>query len=243
MSIFYHVSTNLNHSGVFTPRIPTMIGKLENDTIGRVCVAPSIEDCLSSLPCGGRFLSTLSYDRRGYYLAIKIDTDKLNIKDKDIISSEKLYKKGYVEDANLMNEFWITTKFVVPKEDMFIINIFNWSEELCNVIPYNIYKIAKEEFYGECVEAYLVHYKEYPQNVVLIKNLEYVTCNLKEGEQFILNYKNTDEGEQLVSVLEYVKNIIYEDDGNDIFIQAKSNVNITDVFLTHIDYLKELGEI
>ena len=244
MAVFYHATVDFNHNGEFIKRIPPMKLEGENNTIKRVCVASTIEGCVSSMPGGGESLGNLNYDTRGYYLIFRIDTEKLKIDSKNIISPEELYEKGYVADAKIHNEFWITESFTVPKEDRLFINISDWDEDFEPIIPKNILKIAEEEYYGDYEEAYLEAYKEYLPKAVVIKNLKYITTELKKGENHLLFFQYSDEEEQIISVLDEIEGISYESDNTNIIsISANKNIDLTNLFLAHYDYLMEVGDI
>lgn len=173
--IFYHVSTYLKHDGIFIPRIPSSVHKLgENENIPRVCVGKTMEDCFSALPSGGSRLDILMEEQHNLFLVFRIDTEKIGIKEEDILSSERLFEEGWVIDAEHTNEHWIMTEFEVPQEDRFLIHLFDWQEESCDIIPHDIYELADAEYEGDYFEAYFAKMKEHVPCMSIISNLQFV---------------------------------------------------------------------
>ncbi len=116
--ILYHISSYLDFNGDFKKRIPSERIESENDTILRICAAPTLEQCFASIGCC-----------EGNYKVFKIDTDKLGIRDKDICTPQELYDKGLVPDALFHKEHWITTNFKVSIEDQTPIEVISWEED------------------------------------------------------------------------------------------------------------------
>lgn len=181
MAIFYHVTNNMKHSGVFTPKVPKSIysaqnkdtGITEDDQTKRVCVSTSIEGCLTSMPNAGFQLEEFLKETNGRLKIFKIDTQKIGITEKDIVNSEALYKSEKVPDAELTDEHWITTSFEVNEEDSFVIENLQWEEEDDEVIPYKIYKLAEEQYEGDYFKAYFETYQTKIDPIILIEGLTY----------------------------------------------------------------------
>lgn len=100
----------LSYSGIITPGIPVTAGEYENRTIPRICVAPTIKDCLTGIKLVGRLKRCLaanedakSYETLGreVYPIIILEFN---------IPKNKLYKptKDEVHDVDITNEYWIT---------------------------------------------------------------------------------------------------------------------------------------
>ena len=155
--ILYHLSTNLFHSGDFSPRIPQKRINDENDYTPRVCVSNSIEGCLSSFPEGGNNLDSILDLQKGYLCLMKIDTQALNIPNSNIITPDTLYKNEDVIDATFTGEHWITTAFKVPKEDQQWIKLISYDSFLRTIASpastkeiYQLYnKKIEEEYDGD----------------------------------------------------------------------------------------------
>ncbi|MDF2881308.1 MAG: hypothetical protein K0R54_1865 [Clostridiaceae bacterium] len=238
MAIFYHISTELNHNGQFEPRIPEHRHKdAENIEIKRVCVAPSLEDCLTAIPNGGMRLESYDIDRRGYFLVITIDTDKLGISSQSIITSEELYEKDYVRDANITNEHWITCSFTVSQEDMFIIKLNGWQEQVYDVLPHCIYAIADEKYEGDYFEAYEEEYDKGVPCCTAIEDLDYTCENVNAGEEVNLRYYDDFEQEDILDLLKNYPVETMEVSIDGVLFKVKSSCNLKDLFLSHYNML------
>jgi hypothetical protein len=235
MAIYYHVSTDVHHSGVFEPRIPSCRHKqAEDSSIPRISVAPSIEDCFTAIPNGGSHLDVLNMERRGYYLIFRIDTEKLGISEEHIISSDTLFQKDLVRDAEITNEHWITTPFVVPDEDRFMIKLISWEETAHDVVPYKIYQIAEEKYDGDYIEAYMDIYKEHVPSSVGIIDLQYIYEEVKKGEEISIYFEEEEEKDLVVSYLnEHFDVEITEEYMDELTFVMKENANLRKLFLYH----------
>lgn len=239
MSIFYHVSTNLRHDGVFTPRIPDQRHQqAEDNTTGRVSVAPSIELCLTAIPGGGGQLDELNINQRGYYLVFRIDTEKLGISEQDIVKSQTLYKKDFVRDAGFTEEHWILSSFTVPEEDRFIIRLYDWEEFSEDVLPYSIFEIADREYDGDYLSAYMDIYDDLVPCSVRIQNIQYTTENLKKGDEFTLYFDTDIEKDYLISYIKTQPNYsVLEITIDEIKLKVNKDVNAKELFLYHAKWL------
>ncbi|KZD63358.1 hypothetical protein [Bacillus cereus] len=146
--VFYHVSTLLTKDGVFKPRIPLDRLENENSSIARVCVAESIEGCLSAFPDGGKELLETLYVQEMHVKVFRIDAEKLGIREEDIFNSSRLYTTDLVADAENNKENWILREFVVPEKDQYIIKLKSWEDSFRPIIPYNM-MLKIQEYYGE----------------------------------------------------------------------------------------------
>lgn len=237
MAIYYHVSTQLTHSGFFKPKIPEHRHKESEDSkTARVCVAPTIEDCLTAIPMGGVMLAELCAEMRNYFLVFRIDTEKLKINNSDIVSSEELFKKDMVRDAEMTNEHWITVPFTVSEEDRFFILVSNWKEEPYDVIPFSVYKIADEKFKGNYFEAYEAIYNNFIPSSTQIQNLEYVSEKVNKGNTVCLYYDYNDNEKSLI--INYIKKhnlplALNFESMDELVFTIKEDTNLRDLFLYH----------
>lgn len=233
--IFYHVSTDLQHSGKFVPRIPENRHKQAEDaSIGRVCVCPTLEQCFSAMPGGGINLYTTCNDARNYFLVFKIDTEKLGINEKNIITSKVLFEKDLVRDAEASEEHWICEPFIVPEEDSQIIAVQNWNEEICDVIPHHIYELADREYEGNYLEAYEDYYDENVPCGTIVENLEYFTENVKQGTEIPLYYDDKHERDCILNCLKDIPcTDIHDNDMDIIKFTVTEDTNLRNLFLTH----------
>lgn len=243
MTIFYHVSTDIFHDGVFTPRIPYYRHKDHEDaSIERVCVSDSIENCLTAIPGGGSNLDILNIEQRGYFLVFRIDTEKLGITDKDIITNQELFEKDLVRDAEATNEVWITTPFVVPESDRFLIKLITWEEEAFDLYPYAIQQLAYQEYEGDFEKAYQEVYKDFVPFCTKIVCAKYVHESVKKGSIVPFYFESELEMEELKTDLLKRDDIeIVKEFMDEIEILCKKDMNLRDIFIQHAiisrDYL------
>lgn len=196
MAIYYHVSCDINHTGKFVPRVPEFRDDCEDSYTKRVCVAPSIEQCLTSMPGGSSYLTTTCVEDTDYFFKVfKIDTEKLGINPSDIIFSETLFKNDCVYDANITGECWVTVPFQVPEEDAFAILLQEWKTAKLYAYPFSFYeRINKwENFDGDLLKAYKNEYQGTPEVVWAITDLEYIPQKIKNGACFKWNVVDEDE--------------------------------------------------
>jgi TusA-related sulfurtransferase len=242
MAIFYHLSTDIQHNGEFIPRIPDCRHKTQEDSVTpRISVAPSIEDCLTAIPNGGSHLDELNIQLRGYYLIYKIDTEKLGISENDMILSDVLYERDLVRDAEITNEVWITTPFIVPEEDRFLIKLISWDEEARDVVPFSIYHIADEEYEGDYVEAYETIYdNNVPCSVKIIEPI-YIHEEVKEGEEVSIYFEDEEEKELVQKYIqEHYEVEITTEYMDELTFDMKKDSNLRQLFLTHKQIVNEL---
>ena len=106
--ILYHI-TSLEKpiQSILIPKIPdeTEIG--ENYTEKRICLAPSILECLKSAEIVSKF-----DDEVGLVRVYKV---KINEDDPNLVGWNKLYEEGLVPDAALTHEYWYK-KPIMPIE-------------------------------------------------------------------------------------------------------------------------------
>ena len=106
--ILYHI-TSLEKpiQSILIPKIPdeTEIG--ENYTEKRICLAPSILECLKSAEIVNKF-----DDEVGLVRVYKV---KINEDDPNLVGWNKLYEEGLVPDAALTHEYWYK-KPIMPIE-------------------------------------------------------------------------------------------------------------------------------
>lgn len=235
MAIFYHVSTNLKHNGCFKPRIPSCRHKeKEDDKVCRVSVAPTIEDCLTAIPNGGSDLDQLNIDQRGYFLIFRIDTDKIDISSENIVSSETLFKEELVRDADVTNEYWITTSFTVPEEDRFLIHLIDWDEEVRDIIPYWIYELADKKYEGNYLEAYQEVYNSYIPSSIIIKNSTYIHEKGVKGQEISLYFDNDEEKEAILFFIkEHNIGNIKDVSIDELLFELNRDTNLRNLFLFH----------
>lgn len=113
--MLYHVSTDTSRViPIFIPRIPNKNQRMEgeNETIPRICVAKSIEDCLTAMPNGGYFLTSEHKPKR-----IRVyEFDEEVVQEGNLIKPTDLYFSEYVLDAWVTGEHWVVNQNLLPKK-------------------------------------------------------------------------------------------------------------------------------
>lgn len=133
--ILYHISTNIRKDGHFQPRAPHQTMEGENRVRMRVSASPTMADCFTALPGGSYQLFSLNSRQEGFYKVFRIDTDELGISEKDILTPTQLMENGWVPDAGIANEHWITVPFLVPEEESFVLLLTGWRERVVEMAP------------------------------------------------------------------------------------------------------------
>lgn len=177
----YHVSLDLTHTGVFTPRIPESRMDSEDDVTPRICVADSIEGCLTASPFGAHYLSESLLATDDCVKIFVIDTEKLGLTSSDVIPPDFLYQSGQVDDAYLSGEHWILHGFTVPPEDQSVVRITGLNDEdWKSFITFDIrstllLKGVDVEDVDSLDKAYFSHCGNEVPSLCTIKDVQYVT--------------------------------------------------------------------
>lgn len=100
--ILYHVSYDIDNplDYTFIPRVPDSRTSDEDDEIERVCFSDSIQNCIRGI--SGRLMQ-----KSGEIIVYKYE---IEVESPNIISWEKLYEEGLVNDAALTHEYWYVGK-------------------------------------------------------------------------------------------------------------------------------------
>lgn len=122
----YHLSLDLVDK--FKPKIPSTTSHNENKTINRVCLAPTIEDCLSALGWGG---STVIENDILYGILNKFNKTKPIVVyefeiNKDLLTPQELASLSYLDDALITNEYWYVGKNELKPKNIKFISIFDF---------------------------------------------------------------------------------------------------------------------
>lgn len=141
----YHLSRFSDQEVVeFIPRIPQSRARSENDTINRVCTAPTIEGCMLAHP-------TIIYYMVDYFdLAYSCPYDHMaqlhsllergecgmffrlytfEVNESELYTPDYLIEKGYVYDANATQEHWILNNCTPTAVSYVLINSIKRDEE------------------------------------------------------------------------------------------------------------------
>lgn len=111
--MIYHVSMDLSCiTEVFKPRIPKQEQRMEgeNNYIPRICVAKSIEDCLTAMPNGGYAFE--NSDKPNIIRVYEFEPNR--IKKENLISPADLYFSEWVLDAWVTGEYWVVRQDLIP---------------------------------------------------------------------------------------------------------------------------------
>lgn len=111
--MLYHLSTDLNnHINEFKPRVPKRENRMkgENNYIPRICVAKSIEDCLSAMPEGGYALG--KSDKPNIIRVYEFN--EADVIKENLIAPSNLYFEELVLDAWVTGEYWIVEQNIKP---------------------------------------------------------------------------------------------------------------------------------
>ena len=122
----------------FVPKIPNATMQGENETIERICLCPTIEDCIYAASWGH---SNISYRNINEVFRV-YEFDENDICKKNIINSDELWSKQLVPDAYITNEIWVIKQILKPK-NIFYIRIGEYFDT--KIIPI----LTKEEFIME----------------------------------------------------------------------------------------------
>lgn len=103
--ILYHVTLfNKPTQEILIPRIPGDISIGEEVKTNRICLAPSIIQCLRALEIYKYFQEDT--------LDVKVYKIVVDENDEQLISWEQLYLNGLVDDAALTHEYWYKSKLI-----------------------------------------------------------------------------------------------------------------------------------
>ncbi|MEK3955926.1 MULTISPECIES: hypothetical protein [unclassified Psychrobacillus] len=240
---FYHISTELLHTGLFQPAIPKNRHKdAENDKIPRICVSNSVEGCLSAIPNGGSRLDEMNYSRRGYYLLFTIDTEKLGISSENIMTNEQIYELDYVRDADFTGEHWILQEFQVDASDIQLICLHDWAEEPVDVLPFSIFAIAEEKYEGDYLTAYMEMYDDLVPCSVRISEANYHSSVIESGQIISLQTDSMEEAEEVAILLAACQNVeVIKVDTYDVAFQTTGEAHLGIVFEQHFELASQFN--
>lgn len=227
----YHVSTNLNHSGVFYPRTPNERHiEHEDASYNRIALCENIKGCMTCLQTRGKSYNDVILETRGYFKVFEVDTKKLRIPKMCIVESNELYEKDLVRDALITNEHWITSSFQVPDKNAYIINVEDWELFLRPISPNESIRALEPKVPYEDMISY--------PRMEKVGCLDFSDSILKKGYNTTINYNHSsDELSYLSNYLEcnfrIPKDIIIEMDYETFVIRANKKVDLKDFFLYH----------
>lgn len=123
----FHVTFNLNHNGIFIPRIPGNADfYTEEAETPRICFAPSLEGCLSSMPLGGYNLKESLEETNGAIKVFTLNTESYPIHPSNIFTPEDLTKLRYVADAWVTGEHWVCQPVTLSEQSVTYLKILSF---------------------------------------------------------------------------------------------------------------------
>lgn len=144
---YYHVSIDVFEKiDVFSPKIPEYKLKEEDNKTNRICVAPTIKDCLNGICyCSERMLykglfsdNSLCYDFVEGNRVVKVY--ELEVKEEKILKPSDINK--FVPDSYITEEHWIMEDIKPSAE--YIIDIVDFELDNSNYIQSVIYNVVDE---------------------------------------------------------------------------------------------------
>lgn len=157
--------TTFDHIDFFCPRVPSvhtrMIG--ENSTMPRICVAPTIEQCLAAMPLVGE--TAWRMQQIGLCVVIHV----YELESQNVMSNEEVQR--HVPDAKETGEMWILdTPELIGRKDYKLCNV-QYKEVIEDGQPYHLmqsYDLAECHLYEDNVENILhklsIHDKQQRKN-------------------------------------------------------------------------------
>lgn len=150
----YHVSRDVKFSPYFEPRIPSLKDESkENRVIPRICFSTTLEGCFSAIP-GAEALDHLLLEQRNTFRVYEIETDNYEISEDDIVLTDVIDENGWVHDAYLNDECWITKPFCIKNEDSYVVLIQTYSEEDSDCVSFEVRQLADEKYEGDLYGAF-----------------------------------------------------------------------------------------
>lgn len=124
----YHVTLDLHHRGVFTPRVPENIedyGDEEAET-PRICFAPTLEGCLSSFPIGVYNLKEQLEDTDNIIKVFRLTLPHPQVAPKNIYTPQYLTQMGYVSDSWATGEHWLLKPITFTAQEVAFLKILSF---------------------------------------------------------------------------------------------------------------------
>lgn len=116
------------------PSIPEEMMANEESKTKRISLSDTVLGCLRGL--------NITNDEEKNELNIRVYSVEIDSNDSKLISWDKLYNEGYVDDAVLTHEYWYTGKLVPNKVDIY--RIFNFKHKY--------YKIIRSKYKNELIK-------------------------------------------------------------------------------------------
>lgn len=192
----YHISFNiLNEIELFEPSIPSEKVRLlnEDNCTPRICLAPTIKDCLNAIPNGGRYFKEtymLSENNSKPFVVYEFDTNQ--IEKENFLDSESLFESNKLPDALLTNECWVINQNLVPSNSKkYIVTDL--------IIDFAENKSELEE------DGTMFDLGIYGDDYLLIRNLNLKLKEIIEYAEVDLFYVEFNEKTNVTELIDYIK--------------------------------------
>lgn len=199
----------------FVPRVPTSRSAEENGTIGRVCVAPTLEGCVLAHPnLIYRMVHYLSleyacpYQHMGFYhqllekgeTGVLLRVYHLEMDPNELYTSEHLVSQSYVPDALTTGEQWIMSECEPSETSYLLIKSIIQNEDTKEFsMDYTIYDSLEEcgafvpydEFYfllmNEKTSVDVSHKKfSYEESIEIMQQIEDAKTVRSQDNEFLV---------------------------------------------------------
>lgn len=151
----------------FVPKIPSATMDGENHSIPRICLCPTIEDCINAASWGH---SNLIYRKPNEVFRVYMFDEK-DIKKENYMNSNELWEQGLVPDAYITNEIWVINQKLKPI-DVYYIRIGEYFDT--SYVPI----LTKEEYIKEEKGEYVDYSNIYTWEI--LKDLEIIQLSKKD---------------------------------------------------------------
>lgn len=129
----FHISTDLNHCGFFTPSFPLFHLEGEEATIKRVSTSFSMAGALTAMPRGGFLLRETLEKNDGLLRIFELDVFNTDLTPEDLVLPYTLTKKGWVADALVTEEVWVLKPFQAQR--LLDVRVLDWKEYEDDLYP------------------------------------------------------------------------------------------------------------
>lgn len=123
----YHITKELDHRGVFVPRVPEYAEDYDEDCeIGRVCFSDSLEGCLSSVSWGSWDTKKNLEDTEGVIKVFRLWITPELVQRGIIYTPEYLAKNDFVADAWATREYWLLQPYTFGSTETCYIKVLGY---------------------------------------------------------------------------------------------------------------------
>lgn len=188
--MLYHISLEKLLHDSLSPRIPKSRAEWENTEIQRICLSPSVEECLTAI---NENFTELLYEQNsldvpliGYIYSV----DESTINSSNVVLPKELYDKKYVLDSLVTQEHWIinqevkldeptVVRFVRMKAKLVSFNVNAEEKKMVQIISASY--VAPIQDYEEDMQFKFANYNDLKKiKEVAVK----LGCSIKKEDTF-----------------------------------------------------------